>query len=82
MGSCNISGSYALFLLQQVITCPSVSRLSVGEMKFLLGVGRVTLHRRMETVSLLYHAGDLIPEKCIEFVRAINHSCMVSKLNV
>ena len=37
---------------------------------FLHGVGKVTLHRRTEIVSLLYHPGDIIPEKNMEFVRA------------
>lgn len=79
MGSCNLSGSYALFLLQQVITCPSVSRLSVGEMNILAWSWKSNTAQKNENcIALLYNAGDIIPENCIEFVRAINHSCMVS----
>ena len=79
MGSCNLSSSFAVSLLQQVITCPTLIRVSVGEIN-VLGVGRVTLDRRTATVSLLYHAGDMISEKCVKFVRAINHNGMVTKL--
>ena len=80
IGSCKLSISYAMSLLQQVTTCPTLSRVRVGEMH-VLGVGRVTLDRRTATVSLLYNAGDKVPENCVEFIRTINHSGMVSKLN-
>ena len=81
IGSCKLSVSYAMSLLQQVTTCSNLSRVSVGEMH-VLAVGRLTLDRRTATVSLLYNKGDKILENCVEFIKAINHSGMVSKLNV
>ena len=81
IGSCKLSVSYAMSLLQQVTTCSTLSRVHVGEMH-VLGVGRLTLDRRTASVSLLYNAGDKIPENCAEFIRTINLSGMVSKLNV
>ena len=70
IGSCKLSGCYALSFLQQVTTCPALSRVSVGVVN-VLEVGNVTLNRRIATVSLLYHSGTMIPENCVEFIKAI-----------
>ena len=51
-------------------TCPALSRVSVGVVN-VLEVGNVTLDRRIATVSLLYHSGTMIPENCVEFIKAI-----------
>ena len=80
IGSCKLNVSDAVSLLQQVTTCPTLSRVSVGEMH-VLDVGRLTLDRRTATVSLLYNTGDKIPENCSKFIKGMNHSGMVSKLN-
>ena len=82
MGSSELSVSCALSLLQQVTTCPTLTRLSIGEVN-VLGVRKVTLDRSASAVSLLHNAkNDLIPENCVDFIRAVNDSGMVSRLSV
>ena len=81
MGSPKLSGSCAVSLFQKMTAHPTLSRVHVGEMN-VLGVGKVTLDRRTATVSLLYNLGNMIPENCVDFIRAINHSDMVSRLKI
>ena len=77
MGSPKLSGSCAVSLLQQMTTHPTLSN-TVGEVN-VLGVGRV----KMDRGSLWCVIGDLIPEKCVEFFRALNNSGLkISNLNV
>ena len=76
MGSSTLSVSCAVSLFQQMTTHPTLS--TVGEVN-VLGVGRV----KMDRGSLWCVIGDLIPENCVEFFRALNNSGLkVSKLNV
>ena len=81
IGSSTLSVSCAVSLLQQMKISSTLSRVHVGEMN-VLGVGKVTPDRRTATVSLLYNLGDMIPENCVDFIRAINHSGMVSRLKI
>ena len=77
MGSSTLSGSGAVSFFQQMTTHPTLS-VTVGEVN-VLGVGRV----KMDRGSLWWVIGDLIPEKCVEFFRALNNSDLkVSNLNV
>ena len=77
MGSPKLSGSCAVSLFQHMTTHPTLS-ITVGEVN-VLGFGRV----KMYNGGLWCVMGDLIPEKCVEFFRALNDSCLkVSKLNV
>ena len=78
MGSPKLSGSCAVPLFQQMTTHPTLSRVHVGEVN-VPGVGRV----KMDGRSLWFVVGDMIPENCVEFFRALNNSGLkVSKLNV
>ena len=95
---CNISSTGALSMFTSLEHNTSLEELDLSRNRHLasgdseavgcvgeihvLGVGRVTLDRRTATVSLLYNAGDKISENCVEFIRTINLSGMVSKLNV
>ena len=76
MQSSKLSVSCAVSLFQQMTTCPTLS--TVGAVN-VLGVGMV----KMDRGSLWCVIGDLIPENCVEFFRALNNSGLkVSKLNV
>ena len=78
MGSSKLSGSCAVSLFQQMTTHPTLSRVRVGEVN-VLGVGRVEMDRG----GLWCVIGDLIPENCVEFFRALNNSGLkISVLNV
>ena len=78
MGSPTLSGSCAVSLFKQVTTHHTLSREHIGVVN-ILGVGRV----KMDRESLWCVIGDLIPENCVEFFRALNNSGLkVSKLNV
>ena len=78
MTSPKLSGSCAVSLFQQMTTRPTLSRVNVGEVD-VLGVGRV----KMDTGSLWCVVGDMIPENCVEFFRALNNSGLkISTLNV
>ena len=68
MRSSTLSVSCAVSLFQQMTTHPTLS-ITVGEVT-VLGVGRV----RMDRGSLCCVIGDLIPENCVEFFRALNNS--------
>ena len=77
MGSPKLSVSRAVSLFQQTTTHPTLS-ITVGEVN-VLGVGRVKIDRR----CLWCVIGVTIPEKCVEFFRSLNDSCMTfSMLNV
>ena len=76
MESPKLSVSCVVSLFQQMTTHPTLS--TVGEVN-ILGVGMV----KMDRGSLWCVIGDLIPEDCVEFFRALNNSGLkVSKLNV
>ena len=75
--SSELSGRCAVPLLQQMTTHPTLS-ITVGELN-VLGVGRV----RMDRGTIWCVIGATIPERCLEFFRAINDSDVtVSKLKV
>ena len=75
---CILSGSCAVSLLQQVTTHSTLSRVRVSEVN-VLGVGRV----KMDGGTVRCVMSDTVPENCVEFFRALNHSSLkVSKLNV
>ena len=75
---CILSGSCAVSLLQQVTAHSTLSRVHVSEVN-VLGVGRVKMDRG--TVRCVMSV--TVPENCVEFFRALNHSSLkVSKLNV
>ena len=77
MRSPKLSGSCAVSLFQQMATHP-ILIITVGEVD-VLGVGRVEMDRG----SMQCVIGDLIPENCVEFFRALNNSGLkISKLNV
>ena len=77
MGSPKLSGSCAVSLFQQMTTHPTLS-ITVGEVN-VLGVGWV----KMDRGSLWCVIGDMIPENCVEFFRALNNSDLkISVLNV
>ena len=77
IGSCTLNGRCAVSLFEQMTTHPILS-ITVGEVN-VLGVGRVEMDRG----TLLCVMGDLIPENCVEFFRALNNSGLkVSNLNV
>ena len=77
IGSPKLSSSCAVSLFQQMTTHPTLS-ITVGEVN-ILGVGRV----KMDRGSLWCVIGDLIPENCVEFFRALNNNGLkVTKLNV
>ena len=77
IGSSKLSGSCAVSLFQQMTTHPTLSS-TVGEVN-LLGVGRV----KIDSGTLWCVMGDLIPENCVEFFRALNNSGLkVLKLTV
>ena len=71
MRSSKLSGSCAVSLFQQVTTHHTLSRVNVGEVN-VLGVGRV----KVERGSLWCVMGDVIPENCVEFFRALNNSTL------
>ena len=76
IGSSKLSGSCAVSLFQQMTTDPTQSRVHVGEVN-VLRVGKV------DKGTLWCAIGDLIPENCVEFLRAVNNSGLkVSKFNV
>ena len=78
MRSPKLSGSCAVSLFQQKTTHHTLSRVYVGEVN-VLGIGRVEMDRG----CLWCVTGDMIPENCVEFFRALNNSGLkVSKLNV
>ena len=70
MGSFKLSVSCAVSLFQQMTTHTTVS-ITVGEVN-VLGVGRV----KMDRGTMWCVIGDLIPENCVEFFRALNDSGM------
>ena len=77
MGSSKLSGSCAVSLFQQMTTHHTVS-ITVSEVN-VLGVGTVMMDRG----SLWCVIGDLIPENCVEFFRALNNSDLnISKMRV
>ena len=77
IGSSKLSSSCAVSLFQQMTTHPTL-RVQVGEVN-VMGVGRV----KMDRGTIWCVLGDLIPENCVEFFRALNNSGLkVSKLNV
>ena len=77
MSSPKLSGSCAVSLFQQMTNHPTLS-ITVGEV-YVLGIGRV----KMDRGTLWCVVGDLIPENCVEFFRALNNSGLkVSDLNV
>ena len=74
---CKLSGSCAVSLFHQMTTHPALS-ITVGEVN-VLGVGRI----KMDGGTLWCVTGDLIPENCVEFFRALNNSDLkVSKMIV
>ena len=78
IGLCTLSVSCAVSFFQQMATHPTVSA-TVGEVG-LLGVGKVVM---MNRGTMLCTIGEAVPEKCVEFFRALNGSgIMVSKLTV
>ena len=77
MRSPKLSGSCAVSLFQHMTTHCTLN-IAVGEVN-VLGVGKVKIDRG----SLWCVIGDLIPENCVEFFKALNNSGLkVSKLNV
>ena len=68
MRSPKLSGSCAVSLFRQMTIHPTLS-ITVDEVN-VLGVGRV----KMDRGSLWCVIGDLIPENCVEFFRALNNS--------
>ena len=70
-----LSGSCAVSLLQQMTTHPTLN-VTVVELN-VLGVGRV----RMDRKTIWCVIGVTIPERCVEFLRALNDSG-IAKLNV
>ena len=77
VSSPKLSSSCAVSLFQQMTTHPTVS-ITVDEV-IVLGVGRV----KMDSGTLQCVTGDLIPENCVEFFRALNNSRLkVTKLIV
>ena len=82
MGSLKLSGSCVVSLFQQMTTHPILS-ITVDEVD-VLGVGWVKIGRgNLWCVMSDTVLGDLIPENCVEFFRALNNSGLkVSKLNV
>ena len=77
--SCKLSVSYAVPLLQQVTTRPTLSRVHVGEVD-VIGVGRMELDRGTPIVTM--SQGHMIPKNCAEFSRALNHCGVKAKLYV
>ena len=79
IGSPKLSGSCAVSLFLQMATHPTLS-ITVDDLEVnVLGVGRVKMDRG--TVRCVM--SDTVPENCVEFFRALNHSSLkVSKLNV
>ena len=73
--SSELSGSCAVSLLQQMTTHPTLN-ITVIELN-VLGVGRV----RMDRGTIWCVIGVTIPERCVEFLRALNDSGMAN-LNV
>ena len=72
-----LSGSCAVSLFEQITTHPTLN-ITVGEVN-VLGVGKVKIDRE----SVWCIIGDMIPENCVEFFRALNNSGLkVSKLSV
>ena len=68
MRSPKLSVSCAVSLFQQMTTHPTLT-ITVGEVN-VLGVGRV----KMDSETIWCAIGDLIPENCVEFFRALNNS--------
>ena len=79
IGSPIVSGSCAVSLFLQMATHPTLS-ITVDDLEVnVLGVGRVKMDRG--TVWCVMR--DTVPENCVEFFRALNHSSLkVSKLNI
>ena len=78
MESCKLSVKCAVSLLQQVTSHPTVTRVHIGEVN-VLGVGRVKMYRG----TVVCFIGAMIPENCVEFFKALNHSGMKhSRMNV
>ena len=78
VSSPKLSSSCAVSLFQQMSTHPTLS-ITVGTVN-VLGVGRVEIDRGAMVWCV---TGDLIPDNCVEFFRALNSSgLMVSKLIV
>ena len=74
--SSKLSISCAVFLFQQMTTHPTLSITEVN----VLGVGRVKMDRRTTICCVI---GDMIPENCVEFFRALNNSGLkISMLTV
>ena len=77
ISSATLSVRCAVSLFQQMTTHPTLS-VTVGEVN-VLGVGRVKMYR----ATLWCVVGNLIPENCVEFFRALNNSgSKVLQLNV
>ena len=74
IGSAKLSGSCTVSLFQQMTTHPTLS-ISVGEVN-VLGVGRVKADRG----TMWCVMGDVIPDKCVEFFRALNNSVLRSQI--
>ena len=79
IGLCKLSVSYAASLLQQVTTCPTLSRVHVGKVN-VIGVGRMELDRGTATVTMSHDAGPT--SHCVELFRALDHSGLASRLEV
>ena len=75
MGSCTLTASCAVSLLQQMTTHPTLS-ITVG----IHGVGMVEMDK-LGTISCV--TSDTSPERCVEFFRELNYSSIkISKLEV
>ena len=68
MNSPKLSVSCAVTFFQQMATHPTVS-ITAGEVN-VLGVGTVEMDRG----TMWWFMGDLIPENCVEFFKALNNS--------
>ena len=81
MRFCKLSVSCAVSLLQQVTTCPTLSRVHVDEMN-VIGVGRMELDRGTATVTVTMSDDAGPMSYCEELFRALNHSGLASTLRV
>ena len=77
--SSELSISSIVSLLQQVTTCPTLTRVLAGEMN-VIGIGSVMLERGTVTVTMSCDAA--LMSHCVELFRALNHSGFPCRLTV